>query len=181
MSMLNKDDIIKLYGPNPDKWDWFGISCASLSEDFIREFKNRVHWVKIIRYQRLSENFIREFQNELNTQNEENWARISHLQVLSENFIREFQNKVNWECISIYQKLSENFINEFKDKINMRFFVSYNPSCPPDIRIKYMIDFNLIKKQDPSTHDFEYFEQPKQPKQPKDNSLQLLKELICQC
>jgi len=38
-----------------------------------------------------------------------------------------------------------------------------------------MKTLGIIKKQDPSTHDFEYFETPIKPK---DNSLQLLKELI---
>ena len=33
-----------------------------LSENFIREFKNRVNWIHISIYQKLSEDFIREFQ-----------------------------------------------------------------------------------------------------------------------
>jgi len=36
-------------------------SCQTLSEDFIREFKNEVDWENISMYQTLSEDFIREF------------------------------------------------------------------------------------------------------------------------
>ena len=48
---------------------------------------------------KLSENFIREFQDKID------WYWISENQTLSENFIREFQNKVDWYYISANQKL----------------------------------------------------------------------------
>ncbi len=78
-----------------------------MSENFIREFKDKVDWDFISQYQRLSENFIREFQYYVN------WNNISKYQILSENFIREFQDQVNWIFISKYQKLSSNFIKKF--------------------------------------------------------------------
>jgi hypothetical protein len=37
----------------------------NLSEDFIREFQDRVAWILISSYQRLSENFIEEFQDKI--------------------------------------------------------------------------------------------------------------------
>lgn len=37
----------------------------TLSEDFIRKFKNKVDWEKISQYQELSEDFIREFKNKV--------------------------------------------------------------------------------------------------------------------
>ena len=171
MSMLNKEDIIKLFGPNPNKWDWVDIGCKKLSEDFIREFQDKVDWDIISYHQRLSENFIREFEDKVD------WGLISHLQTLSEDFIREFKDKVHWGCISLYQELSQEFINEFKDYIYMDIHIIYNIHCSPDIKIKYLKEHNLIKKQDPTTHDFEYFENPIKPV---NNDLQLLKELI-QC
>ena len=58
-----------------------------------------------------SENFIREFQDKVY------WGWISQCQKLSEEFIREFQEKVDWNLISEYQKLSEYFIKEFQDKV----------------------------------------------------------------
>jgi hypothetical protein len=95
-----------------DKVSWYCISkYQKLSEGFIRKFKNKVNWICISIYQKLSENFIREFQYKVD------WGNISVYQILSEEFMREFQDKINWWNISQYQKLSENFIREFKHKV----------------------------------------------------------------
>ena len=48
-----------------------------------------VKWVLISEYNKLSENFIREFQNKVN------WNMISTFQKLSENFKEEFKYKLN--------------------------------------------------------------------------------------
>ena len=96
-----------------NKLEWFWISIyQKLSEDFIREFQDKVNWGYISIHQKLSEDFIREFKNKVY------WCRISAYQKLSEDFIREFKDKVYWDCISIYQKLSEKFIREFQNKID---------------------------------------------------------------
>ena len=124
--MKTKEDIIRLYGSNPDKWDWYYISCLKyLSEDFIREFKYKVKW-----------------------------GCISYHQKLSEDFIREFQDRVYWNNISHKQKLSEEFIREFKDKIDLKW-LSKNKYCPPDIKFKYYIDNNMLTKEDPLKHSIE--------------------------
>ena len=95
-----------------NKLEWFWISIyQKLSEDFIREFQDKVNWGYISIHQKLSEDFIREFQDKFD------WDYISENQKLSENFIREFQDKVVWHEISERQKLSEDFIREFKDKV----------------------------------------------------------------
>jgi hypothetical protein len=83
-----------------------------LSEDFIREYQNEVHWEYISLFQTLSEDFIQEFQNFVD------WVNISIFQKLSGEFIKKFADKVGWWCISKYQKLSEYFINEFADILN---------------------------------------------------------------
>ena len=96
-----------------NKVDWDYISeCQKLSEEFIRGFQNKVIWYLISENQKLSEDFIREFQDKVN------WTYISKYQKLSEDFIKEFENKVDWLYISAYQKLSENFIREFKNKVD---------------------------------------------------------------
>jgi phosphoribosylanthranilate isomerase len=103
-----------------DKVDWNRISkYQKLSEDFIREFKDEVCWDLISIYQKLSEDFIREFKGKVN------WNLISIYQKLSEDFIREFKGKVNWNLISKYQKLSEDFIREFKDEVNWNYISTY--------------------------------------------------------
>jgi len=97
-----------------DKVNWHYISHKQkLSESFIREFQDKVNWSYISAYQKLSESFIREFKDKVN------WHNISENQILSESFIREFQDKVKWSTISKYQNLSESFIEEFQDKLNL--------------------------------------------------------------
>ena len=99
-----------------DKVDWGWISMYQyLSEDFIKESQHLVDWSAISTYQHLSEDFIREFVYKVD------WDNISASQHLSEDFIREFKDKVNWTYISGCQRLSEEFIREFKDKVNWDF------------------------------------------------------------
>ena len=81
-------------------------------EEFIDDLCG-TNWEYISKYHKLSENFIREFQDKVD------WYYISKYQKLSENFIREFKDKVNWEFISEYFLLSESFVREFKNKINI--------------------------------------------------------------
>ena len=72
----------------------YGISTnKKLSEDFIREFKDKVYWSSISVYQKLSEDFIREFKDEVS------WDYISSNQKLSEDFIREMKDYVDWDDI----------------------------------------------------------------------------------
>jgi hypothetical protein len=103
-----------------------------LSEDFIREFQDKVGWHCISTYQKLSEKFIREFQDKVN------WHYISYYQKLSENFIEEFKDKVNWNNISYSQKLSEDFIIKFKNKINWELLLR---------KFRYKLEFFIDKYQ----------------------------------
>jgi hypothetical protein len=96
------------------KDDWNYISYYQmLSEDFIREFQDKVYWDNISEYQTLSEDFIREFQNKVN------WSNISFYQTLSEDFIREFKNKVDWYYIRLNEnlKVSDKFCEDFDEKL----------------------------------------------------------------
>jgi hypothetical protein len=94
-------------------FNWYNISYRQrLSEDFIREFQDKVAWDSISDSQNLSEKFIREFQDKVY------WGIISANQILSEDFIRKFQDRVNWGNISRFQNLSENFILENLEKID---------------------------------------------------------------
>ena len=103
-----------------DKVHWNCISVYQhLSEEFIREFKDDVVWNLISIYQHLSEDFIREFKDRVD------WDGISANQHLSEKFIREFANDVAWECISECQHLSEDFIREFKDRVDWDWIAKY--------------------------------------------------------
>ena len=91
---------------------WREISIYKyLSEEFIKEFKDRVYWYNISHSQKLSEEFIEEFKNKVD------WINISYFQILSEAFIREFKDEVDWYYIAASQILSARFIDEFIDYI----------------------------------------------------------------
>src|SRR5690606_28635474 len=98
MGYYTKEDLIRDYGDSISNEDWYfywiDISRSkTLSEEFIREFQDKVSWIDISHYQKLSEDFMRKFQDKIN------WACISHKQNLSEEFIKEFQDEVDWYYI----------------------------------------------------------------------------------
>ena len=120
-----------------------------LSEDFIREFKDKVSWTYISQYQKLSLDFIKEFKDKVD------WIYISIYQQLSLEFIREFQDKVNWDCISIYQKLSEDFIREFQDKVNWYSISQYQQLSEDFIReFKDKVNWDWISQYQKLSEDF---------------------------
>ena len=103
---MTEKEIRKQIKDGTISWNYIS-ECQTLSEEFIREFEDKVNWYNISTYQTLSEDFIKEFENKVD------WNYISERQTLSEDFIKEFENKVNWYNISAYQTLSEEFIREF--------------------------------------------------------------------
>ena len=125
-----------------DKVHWNCISVYQhLSEEFIRGFKDDVVWNLISIYQHLSEAFIREFKDRVD------WDSISANQHLSEDFIREFEDKVEWECISECQHLSEDFIREFKDRVCWYNISTYQRLSEDFIReFKDRVDWDWIAK-----------------------------------
>jgi len=127
------DIFTKGYGKDINKWNWIEISeYRYLTEDFIREFKDKVDW----------------------------WY-ISYYQELSESFIREFKDKVEWNNISYYQELSEDFIREFKDKIDLKAYYLNNPYVTPQDKIKWMRQNGIIEQYNPNKHLLQSEEDPK--------------------
>jgi hypothetical protein len=96
---------------NYSKSVWQQISQTALSDDVIRDFKNKVDWNWVSGNYPLYEDFIREFEEFID------WEEVSKYQNLSEGFIRDYKDKVDWKWISRYQSLSEEFIREFQDKV----------------------------------------------------------------
>lgn len=133
-----------------DKVHWDCISIYQhLSEEFIREFKDDVVWTLISIYQHLSEDFIREFTDWVD------WDGISDNQHLSEKFIREFANKVAWECISECQHLSEAFIREFKDRVCWYNISTYQQLSEDFIReFQDKVDWDCISRYQRLSEDF---------------------------
>ena len=74
-----------------------------------------VDWTNICTWKRLTEEFIREFQNRVN------WHMVSRYQKLSWEFIKEFKDKINFNMLTInehiqgdiWKKCEKN--NYFKD------------------------------------------------------------------
>lgn len=96
---------------------WGAISSHQvLSENFIKKYSNKLHWNKIVQWQKISNDLIEENLNKIKIYNYI-WEIICQKQSLSEDFIEKHQDKVIWSLISQYQNLSENFIEKFKNKI----------------------------------------------------------------
>ena len=133
-----------------DKVYWDSISMRQkLSESFIREFQDKVNWYIISEWQNLSEDLIREFQDKVD------WYWISIYQKLSEDFIREFRNKVFWGLISEYQKLSESFIREFQDKVDWNEISIYQKLSESFIReFQYRVGWHYISSCQKLSEDF---------------------------
>jgi hypothetical protein len=94
------------------------LNFGHLSEEFLRETIKQCNicdsgtWSVISSEQKLSEDFIREFEDKVD------WRFISLDQKLSYSFIREFQDKVDWKYILMRQNFCEDFLIEFYDKID---------------------------------------------------------------
>ena len=102
----------KYYNPDFDWNDYKFYSNNILSEDFIREFKDKVDWSAICRYQKLSEEFIEEFQDKLY------WKHISCYQELSVEFIKKFRHKIDWELLSCSKYIDEDTLRKFQYSID---------------------------------------------------------------
>ena len=130
--------------------DWKSVSRhKGLTEDFIREFANKVNWCYISLCQHLSEDFIREFKDRVS------WYYISTFQHLSEDFIREFQDRVDWKGISACQRLSESFIREFADRLDWGW-MSENQQLSEDFirEFQYKVDWYYISANQHLSEDF---------------------------
>jgi hypothetical protein len=102
-----------------------------LSEDFIREFKDRVNWEKISAHQNLSEDFIREFEYRVS------WGKISAHQKLSPAFMHYFSSKIfpyaarnNWRIKPISEK--KELIRKYYEIINIdgiEYAICYKAVC----------------------------------------------------
>jgi hypothetical protein len=79
-----------------------------------------IDWNKVSRYGILSEDFIREYQDKVY------WTYISEYQVLSESFMHEFKDRLSWWFISTYQILTEEFINNHLEYVCIDDILVYN-------------------------------------------------------
>jgi hypothetical protein len=133
-----REDLLKKIGIEEPESElttkaWLYLSGRKkLSEEFIREFKDKVDWVTISEYQKLSQNFIREFQDKVD------WEWVSENQTLDEEFIREFRDKVHWGYISSVYHFTDEFLLEFKNEIWWNLYLSHQ-EAPFSIIKKFML------------------------------------------
>jgi hypothetical protein len=80
---------------------WDNISKdeeLELSEDFIREFQDKLYWTYISIYQKLSEDFIREFISKVNMFYVSEYQKVSHDFIISRSalVLADYQRAKNW-------------------------------------------------------------------------------------
>ena len=104
---LLKEIGIKISESNLSYEDWLIISSnGKLSEEFMREFKQKIHW------------------------------RVTYIhQTISDDFLIELQDTMNWSYYFILAKPSFTIAKKFITKTNPRYFDSFNLSHFDDIQI----------------------------------------------
>lgn len=146
----NPEEKIKDLRKNIDAVNWFDISWhKNLSEEFIREFQDKVNWYLISAgHDPLSDDFIREFQDKID------WFEISYnFRGLSEEIIREFQDKLYWPWVSWKQDLSPEFCFEFYDKVSWKtlyrfgkLYKGYFDNAPKHVKLYITLNYRELTK-----------------------------------
>jgi len=121
---------------NIDRTDWDHIIIVlKPTELFIREFRNKLNWYYVSKYQILSEAFIDEFNEHIY------WEILYYKGIYSNNFIDKYSTKLNWDKLSRYIDLSENFMDTYGHKINW-YHISYNHNLTEYLIEKYSSRLN---------------------------------------
>jgi hypothetical protein len=103
-------------GPN-----WWPVYRQKLSEQFMRDFRDRVDWMSISICQDLTESFMREMKDDVL------WNYAAENQKMSKDFIIEFHDRINYYCLiknkhKDMKKLSELLIYELSLVIDKNLF-----------------------------------------------------------
>lgn len=79
---------------------------------YIRDNNETIDWITSSMYTQMTEDFIEEFQDKVH------WANISYYQNnISEEFIIKFEDKIVWQYISQRRQLSNQFILKYIHKL----------------------------------------------------------------
>jgi len=103
-------------GPN-----WWPVHSQKLSEQFIRDFRDKLDWLWICIHQNLTESFMREMKDYVR------WNTAAEYQKMSSDFILEFVDRLNYYCLvknkhKDMKKLSELLIYEISLRIDEKIF-----------------------------------------------------------
>ena len=87
------------------------------SEEFLKEFFQKINWRILLKYQDIDENFFVRHKNSFNyisyVYYPAIWETIVHYQTFSEDTLKILYKELPWPAVCQYQKLSENFIRNF--------------------------------------------------------------------
>lgn len=97
-------------------WEYVCQFQKNLTEQFIEDYEDKVHWGTIFGYQCLNSDFLRKHFDKIKTR--QDWVDISATSDLDEQFILEFKDKVCWEHILRNQRITPVIITECADYIN---------------------------------------------------------------
>lgn len=120
--------------------NWSNISLQrGLSENFIEEHANDLHWHYICFVQKLSEDFIEKMEEYID------WGQISHFQTLSEPFIKKHFEKLNFYSLIKNQTLSEDFVMEHFHKANFWDWFSENKHVTEELLERFFYNWDWAK------------------------------------
>jgi hypothetical protein len=96
---------------------WYSISKRkNLSEDFMRKYKDKLNWTKILSYQQLSEEFLTE-NIDVITKSRWGWMQLCRHQTFSVDFVKANLNHIKYEWMGYNRKLGR----DLKFKIRSLF------------------------------------------------------------
>ena len=105
---LDEEVIRLLFTFIPRPWWNYVIQNQQLSEDFIREFKDKMDMQCVGTQQILTEKFLEEMKGKVA------FLTIARHHTLSEQFIKKYADRLDWVSVSRHQVLSEQFLEEYK-------------------------------------------------------------------
>lgn len=117
---LDEDVIRSLFNIMPKCWWNYIIKAQKLSEEFMREFKDKMDMNCATTQQIMSEDFIDEMKDKIP------FKVIARYQTLSEDFIKKYWSELDWKYVSAHQHLSDEFIIENWDRINWGEYFYFN-------------------------------------------------------
>lgn len=115
-----------------------------LTEDVLREFKDKVDWKSVVRHISLSEDFLRENWDYLEQKLRKNIDDITYYHLVNEHFIEEFRDKLYWLYVSSQQNLSPQFIERWNDFLDWEFISRYQ-NLTDDLVLKFANKVNWTK------------------------------------
>lgn len=103
-------------------WTWGSISSETgLSEEFMREHKDKLIWNLIAQFQTLSETFLIEMEGYVE------WFHTSAFQPLTPSLIDRYSDCIAWDLLSQNKHLTTELMIQYKDDLNWNRIYFHHP------------------------------------------------------